>query len=834
MPGPDGSVRPRYALPTGAPLLGRGAELDRARDLLLGPGTRLLTLTGSGGTGKTSLGLALGETVLDEFADGVWFVDLSTIPAGESTLVWRAIAQALRLPDTSNSTDGSRIEVLEAVREHLADKRLLLVLDTFEHVLEAALSLAHLLDSCPGLKVLATSREPLHLRRERIVNVPPLGLPDLSLRATEEAMASAPSVRLFVERAQAVSPGFALDPTNVRAVAELCVRLGGLPLAIELAAARCRVLAPQALLERIRRQTSLLTSANRDVPERHRTLWATMAWSYDLLDERGQCVFRHLGTFAGSFDSEAAAAVCAPALESTESARAADVLDAMLVLADKSLLRTEQHPSGGMRFRLLDTVHEFALYQLRDAGEGDAAAARHARHYLDLAMRSGTEVPGPNEVMWLDRLEADYANLRRAIRWACTTDATDQALEACIALGLFSRLRGHSLEALEWIDYVLPHTEDVPPRLRAQALELAGRLGWSCGDRATGQARLRQSIALWRTLGDQRGLANALIELGMQEADRGHAVEAREALEESLGVYRTIGDTPGIAQALHGLGFRAEERGELDLASALLEEAVSLRYSVGHPSGLARSLNGLGIVARAQGDFERAESLHTQSLALYRELGHELGAAYTLAYLGRAAAQSGDTTRAAQLARNGLSLAWEQRNAWAMAESIDVLGILAARFGQYEQAARLLSAAEHLLGGTAPASSVARSEHDGALAAAREALGSSFMASWAAGQSLAMAGVVQQAFDVSDNLDQALPEPVPQQAGVTLSSRELEVAELVAAGLTNRDIAERLVISKWTADNHVANILRKLKLARRAQVATWLAEQRQPDVTPSS
>jgi non-specific serine/threonine protein kinase len=379
-------------------------------------------------------------------------------------------------------------------------------------------------------------------------------------------------------------------------------------------------------------------------------------------------------------------------------------------------------------------------------------------------------------------------------------------------------------EALRWIEEAL-RLGVATRRLEASALAIAGRFAWSLGSHTTGSEYVRHSIELWRELGDTRGLANALNEHGLQSGDSGNATEARTAHEESLVLYRSVGDVPGTTQTLHALGFRAEERGELETAGALLEEALALRRSMGHPSGTARTLNGLGIVARGTGDYARAEALHAESLELYRGLGHELGAAYSLAYLARAAVASGDQSRAVELARESLAIAWQHRNPWVMSLNLGLFGILYVQHGNAADGVRLLAVAQRLLGGAEPSSATERAEHATACERARQALGSQFDAAWRAAE----------AVDVDEMIERTLAQigaapagaPVKGEAKVDagpLSARELEVAQRVARGLTNRQIAKELVISKWTADNHVANILRKLDLATRAQVAGWLAQ----------
>jgi non-specific serine/threonine protein kinase len=379
-------------------------------------------------------------------------------------------------------------------------------------------------------------------------------------------------------------------------------------------------------------------------------------------------------------------------------------------------------------------------------------------------------------------------------------------------------------EALRWIEEAL--RLGVASRwLEASALVIAGRFAWSLGSHATGSEYVRRSIELWRDLGDTRGLANALNEHGLQSGDSGNATEARAAHEESLELYRSIGDVPGTTQTLHALGFRAEERGELETAGALLEEALALRRSMGHASGTARTLNGLGIVARGTGDHARAEALHAESLELYRGLGHELGAAYSLAYLARAAVARGDQSRAVEHARESLAIAWQHRNPWVMSLNLGVFGIVRVQQGNAEEGARLLAVSQRLLGGAEPSSATERAEHAAACDQARQSLGAQFDAAWRAADALTLEEVVVKALTEAGAADADAParERERLDAG-PLSARELEVAQRVARGLTNRQIAEELVISKWTADNHVANILRKLDLATRAQVAGWLAQ----------
>jgi len=514
--------------------------------------------------------------------------------------------------------------------------------------------------------------------------------------------------------------------------------------------------------------------------------------------------------------------VCAPRLATPDEA---DVLNRLASLADKSLLRAwpgHGSPTDEPRFGMFETLREFALAKLRGHDEEASGTERQLQYYLELAQRAESEIPGPQEVAWLDRLELEHANLRSAVHAALASGRATQALRLCVSLGAFWRFRAHMDEALPWIEAGLARADSLDRALEARALALASRFAWSLGNHPQASDYIQHSIQLWRGLGDARGLANALNEYALQAGDSSRPAEARQALEEALGLFRSQGDMPGTTQTLHSLGFRAEERGELTAAEEFLNEALELRRALGFASGTARTLNGLGIVARGQGDLQRAEMLHTESLELYRDLGHDLGAAYALAYLARCAWLRGDTARALETARESVRISWQQRNPWVLSLDFGLFGIAAERAALAEQGARWLGVAERLLGGVEPSSATERAENAAAKAGARRALGDPvFEAAWRSGENVELAALVDEVL-TSASMDGSTA--TARRPLGPLSAREMEVARLVARGLTNRQIADELIISKWTADNHVASILRKLDLVARSQVAGWLAQ----------
>ncbi|HEX5504771.1 MAG TPA: tetratricopeptide repeat protein, partial [Thermomicrobiales bacterium] len=746
---PELPARPDLPAPLTA-LVGRADDVARVAALLRG-GARLVTLTGPGGVGKTRLALAVAAALAGDFADGAAFVPLA--PLADAATVLPAVARALGLGEAPGQEPGA------ALRAALHGRRLLVVLDNCEHLPALAAPVAALLEGCAGLAVLATSRAPLRVRGERRCPVAPLALPAFDRAVTLAEAARSPAVLLFAERAQAARPDFALTAANASAVAALCGRLDGLPLAIELAAARVALLPPAALLARLHRALPLLTGGAADLPTRHQTLRATIAWSENLLDDDARALFRRLAVFAGGFDLAAIAAEMRDEKSEVRNERGevsnaqpgddSSILMAhfslLAALVDQGLVRAEGGGEDGEpRFAMLETIREYAAERLAASGEEAAARARHLDYFMALAEEAAPRLTGPDQAAWLDRLEREHANFRAALGWALDSGAAETGLRLAGALHWFWYTRGYFAEGRGWLERALAAPGAAPDGARARALTGAGMLAWRQGDHAPAEARLREAATFCQARGDGAGNAYALHYLAHVLEARGAYAPATRLLEESLARYRAAGDRWGLAQTLNCLGAAYHRAGDDARATPLLEEALALGRADGDQDDTANALRLLGLVAYGRGDDDAAAALLEESLASFRAVGDRRGIALTLESLGAMALRRGEADRATALYRESLAVCRASGDTPGIATDLDDLAAVAESRDQHARAARLRGAAD----AARATIGAARPAPGRAAAGARAALGeAAWAAAFAAGRALPLAEVIAYALE---------------------------------------------------------------------------------------
>lgn len=617
------------------PLVGRELELAAASALLRREDVRLLTMTGAGGTGKTRLALAVADDLLGDFEDGVWLVTLA--PVRDPELVASTVAGALGVEESGGTS------LLEDLKAHLRDRRALLLFDNFEHLARAATVVSDLLAAAPRLKALVTSRSVLRLSGEHDYPVPPLALPDRAAWDDAESLLRNEAVALFVARAQAARLDFRLEE-NARAVAEICVALDGLPLALELAAARVKVLPAEALRARLERRLPLLVAGPRDVPRRQRTLRAAIDWSYELLDGDERALFARLAVFAGGCGLGAAEDVCEASLHTLSS------------LVEKSLARQSGDADGDVRLSMLETVREYASERLAERGESDLRRRRHAEHFLALAEEAEPELKGENAAAWLVGLDAELDNVRAALGWAGAAGAAELELRLASALEYFWRLRGHLSEGRKWLEGALSRGGETPTPVRAKALNAAAILVHRQGDLRLAKGFLEEALAIHRELHDEREVARMLSNLGGVAVFEGEYERATELYEETIPLFRKAGDDRGLMVTLSNLASIANLSGDHARGRTLGEEGLAVARRAGDMDQTSISLHNLGRAALHQQRHVEAGRRFGESLELAVALGYKELIAYGLEGLGELAAARHQWERAARLLGAGTCL----------------------------------------------------------------------------------------------------------------------------------------------------------------------------------
>lgn len=738
---PTSAVAPKHNLPQhSTSFIGREKEIAEVKTLL--GRARLLTLTGSGGCGKTRLGIQVAAGQLNSYADGVWLVELASV--ANPDLVPQSVATMLGLTEERGKS------LTQSVTEHLSSTHLLLVLDNAEHLLAACAQLADVvLRQCPQVKLLVTSRERLGVLGESAYRVPGLPVPDPERQATAASLAQYESVQLFVERARLNLPHFALTDENAPAVGVLCYRLDGLPLAIELAAARVRAMSVEAISQRLDQRFRLLTGGSRMAPRRQQTLRTLIDWSYDLLSDAERALLGRVSIFSGGWTLEATEQVCVG-----QGVDDWEALDLLTSLADKNLLQAEER-NGATRYRLLETLRQYARERLLETGEEACWHGRHLAYFLAVAEKAEPHLVDTDQRAWLDQLEAEHDNLRAALAWSATGGGdAGGGLQLAGALWRFWLARGYWNEGRGWLAKLLaagPGGQAAADR--AKALKGAGDLATQQSDYSAARLLFEESLAHWRELGNRRGIAESLNNLGRVAVEQGDYASAKALYEESLSILRELGDRRGIAILLNCLGSAAGNQGDYPVAKALYEESLAILQELGDRQSIAISLINLGLVAYEQGDYPASRALAEDSLAIWRELGDRRGIGLSLNTLGAVAFEQCDYASARALHAESLAIRWELGDRRGVAESLERLAHAESAVAGPGRAARIWGRVERLreeIG--SPVTLSERPRYDRQVAAARAAMGdeSAFDLAWREGRAMTLDEAVQYAMEKKD------------------------------------------------------------------------------------
>lgn len=813
--------------------VGRERELaDIGRLLANAP---LLTLTGAGGCGKTRLAIRAARKLLEDpsagqgIHDGVWLVQLASL--SDAALVPQIVASSLGVREESGQA------LLATITHYLHLKTLLLVLDNCEHLILACAQLAEtLLQACPNLRILATSREPLNIAGETLFQVPSLAFPDPRYLPSLEITAQYESIRLFAERAQAVKPEFRLTEANAASVAQICSRLDGMPLAIELAAARLKVLSTQEIGARLDDRFNLLTGGSRTGLPRHQTLRATIDWSYNLLSETERKVLQRLCVFSGGWTLEAAEVVSAGG-----GVAASEVLDALSSLIEKSLVVLDKSEGSRARYHLLETIQQYAREKLDESGTTADTRDRHLDYFLDWAEAAEPYLIRQEQLVWLNQFEMEHDNLRAALEWGqISGNRGDSSLRLAAVVSVFWQLHGYHSEGCMRLSAALAQkSAQHPTASRAKALHRLSVLAFYQTDYAAVRTLAEASLAIWRKQGPagRLGAANALEIAAEAASETGDFPNALPLYEEALVLYREVGHLVGVGDTVKMLGWSAMRTGDYDLAETKLQEALIVCRQAGDNRHIASALAGLGELAIRRAQYDRAAHLLEESLHLCQQLGDKWGLAIAFGSLGWLALRQRDFAEMRAMLRESLSVRMETGDkggvAWCL-EKLAEAAILqggvassASRVEEFQLAARVFGAAAAL---RAPLGSVIdpadKPEYERMISGLRTALGEeAFTSAWAEGQAMAL----EQAITEAQQLTSA-PEPSQTAAApeypLGLTAREVEVLRLLAKGLTNRQIADQLVLSKRTVDAHLSSIYGKLNVTTRSAATRAAMEQK--------